>query len=126
MMASNLDKIESEHLEILLSAYNVDLIGRLVCGFLNTKVGQIKCGVTLILLTIKSKYEKPYIELKPQNRYMGFYTTISFINYTIWAHLLLKNTGGWDVVKGGSEKAPKHFETRQPAVDYARVLAKKL
>ncbi len=36
-----------------------------------------------------------------------------------------KNTGGWDVKIGGSDKASKHFETKQPAVDYARDLAKK-
>ena len=40
-------------------------------------------------------------------------------------HVVPKNTGGWDVKKGGSEKATKHFETKQPAVDYARDLAKK-
>ena len=40
-------------------------------------------------------------------------------------HVLPKNTGGWDVKKGGSDKATKHFETKQKAVDYARELAKK-
>ena len=40
-------------------------------------------------------------------------------------HVVPKNTGGWVVVKCGSDKATKHFETKQPAVDYARDLAKK-
>jgi len=35
-----------------------------------------------------------------------------------------KNTGGWDVKKGGSEKATKHFDIKRRAVDYARELAK--
>ena len=40
-------------------------------------------------------------------------------------HVVPKNTGGWDVKKGGSDRATKHFETKQPAVDYARDLARK-
>lgn len=40
-------------------------------------------------------------------------------------HVVPKSTGGWDVKNGGSDKATKHFETKQPAVDYARELAKK-
>ena len=40
-------------------------------------------------------------------------------------HVVPKSSGGWDVKKGGAETATKHFETKKPAVDYARDLAKK-
>ena len=40
-------------------------------------------------------------------------------------HVVPNPTSGWDVKKGGSSKATKHFDTKQPAVDYARDLAKK-
>jgi hypothetical protein len=33
--------------------------------------------------------------------------------------------GGWDVKKGGADKATKHFEKKQPAVDLARELSRK-
>ncbi len=31
----------------------------------------------------------------------------------------------WDVKKGGSDEATKHFDTKKPAVDFARDHAKK-
>lgn len=40
-------------------------------------------------------------------------------------HVVPNPTSGWDVKKGGSDKSTKHFDTKQPAVDYARDLAKK-
>lgn len=35
-------------------------------------------------------------------------------------HVVPNPTGGWDIKVGGGEKAIKHFETKQPAVDVAR------
>lgn len=36
-------------------------------------------------------------------------------------HVVVPNqSGGWDVKVGGGERAIKHFETKQPAVDAAR------
>lgn len=40
-------------------------------------------------------------------------------------HVVPNSTGGWDVKNCGSSRATKHFETKQPAVDYARDLAKR-
>lgn len=31
--------------------------------------------------------------------------------------------GGWDVKLGGGDKSIKHFETKDPAIDYARGLS---
>ncbi|MGD8781770.1 MAG: DUF2188 domain-containing protein [Ignavibacteria bacterium] len=34
-----------------------------------------------------------------------------------------KERGGWDVKKGGSEKAIKHFDKKQDAVDHGRQIS---
>ena len=39
-------------------------------------------------------------------------------------HVVPKIDGGWDVKKGGGEKAIKHFDKKQDAVDYGRVVSK--
>lgn len=44
-IVNHINTRESETNEILPSADNVDLIGRLVCGFLNAKGGKVVCGV---------------------------------------------------------------------------------
>ncbi|MBN8707325.1 MAG: DUF2188 domain-containing protein [Bacteroidetes bacterium] len=38
-------------------------------------------------------------------------------------HVLPKSTGGWDVKKGGAERASKHLDTKQKAIDYARTIS---
>ena len=40
-------------------------------------------------------------------------------------HVIPTKTGGCNVKKGGAEKASKHFEKKEEAVRYARVLSKK-
>jgi hypothetical protein len=35
-------------------------------------------------------------------------------------HVVPNPDGGWDVKKGGGERAIKHFDTKQDAVDYGR------
>ncbi|MDX9859291.1 MAG: DUF2188 domain-containing protein [Rhodospirillales bacterium] len=35
-------------------------------------------------------------------------------------HVVPNPDGGWDVKRGGAERASRHFDTKQPAVDYAR------
>jgi hypothetical protein len=40
-------------------------------------------------------------------------------------HVVPNPDGGWDSKKGGAERASKHFETKQDAVDYSRELSKK-
>ena len=35
-------------------------------------------------------------------------------------HVVPKSTGGWDVKKGGGERAIKHFDNKKEAVDFAR------
>jgi len=40
-------------------------------------------------------------------------------------HVVPNPEGGWDSKKGGAERASKHFETKQDAVDYSRELSKK-
>ena len=35
-------------------------------------------------------------------------------------HVVPANDGGWNVKKGGAEKASKHFEDKNDAVQYAR------
>ena len=35
-------------------------------------------------------------------------------------HVVHNPNGGWDVKVGGGERAIKHFETKQPAVDFGR------
>lgn len=40
-------------------------------------------------------------------------------------HVVPAPQGGWNVKKGGSEKATRHFETKAPAIDYAKQLSKK-
>ena len=40
-------------------------------------------------------------------------------------HVVPSPKGGWNVKKGGSEKASKHFDKKEKAVDYARNVSKK-
>ena len=40
-------------------------------------------------------------------------------------HVVPAPKGGWNVKKGGAEKASKHFENKEKAVDYARNISKK-
>ena len=42
----------------------------------------------------------------------------------ITQHVVPASKGGWNVRRGGSEKATKHFYTKAPAIDYARALSK--
>lgn len=35
-------------------------------------------------------------------------------------HVVHNPTGGWDVKAGGGQRAIKHFDIKQPAVDYGR------
>ena len=39
-------------------------------------------------------------------------------------HVVPSPQGGWSVRKEGAERATKHFQTKQPAVDYARDIAR--
>lgn len=39
-------------------------------------------------------------------------------------HVVPNPDGGWDVKKGGGEKAIKHFDKKQEAVDFGRGIAK--
>jgi len=38
-------------------------------------------------------------------------------------HVTSNPNGGWDIKKGGSEKATKHYETKQPAIEHAKKIA---
>lgn len=38
-------------------------------------------------------------------------------------HVVPNPSGGWDVKVSGGERAIKHFETKQPAVDLARQIS---
>lgn len=40
-------------------------------------------------------------------------------------HVVPSPKGGWNSKKGGAERASKHFEKKQDAVDYSRKLSKK-
>jgi len=40
-------------------------------------------------------------------------------------HVVPNPDGGWHSKKGGSERASKHFDKKQDAVDYSRELSKK-
>jgi uncharacterized protein YdaT len=40
-------------------------------------------------------------------------------------HVVPNTDGGWDSKKGGAERASKHFDKKQDAVDYSRELSKK-
>ncbi len=39
-------------------------------------------------------------------------------------HVVPSHEGGWDVKKGGAERASAHFEKKQDAVDKAREISK--
>lgn len=39
-------------------------------------------------------------------------------------HVVHHSTGGWDVKASGSKRATKHFETKAPAIEYGRNIAK--
>ncbi|MDP1678910.1 MAG: DUF2188 domain-containing protein [Candidatus Nitrotoga sp.] len=39
-------------------------------------------------------------------------------------HVIPNPKGGWDIKVGGGEKAIKHFETKQPAIDIAREISR--
>lgn len=39
-------------------------------------------------------------------------------------HVLPDPDGGWDVKRGGGERASRHFDTKQDAVDYAREVSR--
>lgn len=39
-------------------------------------------------------------------------------------HVVPSKNGGWDVKGEGNTKATKHFDTKQPAVDYARDISR--
>jgi hypothetical protein len=38
-------------------------------------------------------------------------------------HVVPSPKGGWDSIKGGGEKAIKHFERKQDAVDFTRKIS---
>lgn len=40
-------------------------------------------------------------------------------------HVVPNPNGGWDVKKGGAQRASDHFETKQPAIDRGRDLSRK-
>ncbi|HCA42421.1 MAG TPA: hypothetical protein DEP28_04130 [Bacteroidetes bacterium] len=40
-------------------------------------------------------------------------------------HVVPNPTGGWDSKRENAEKASKHFETKQKAMDWSRDMAKK-
>jgi hypothetical protein len=39
-------------------------------------------------------------------------------------HVVPNSDGGWDLKKGGGERAIKHFDIKQDAVDFGRVVSK--
>lgn len=39
-------------------------------------------------------------------------------------HVVPNKDGGWDVKKGGGQKAIKHFDRKQDAVDHGRQISK--
>lgn len=39
-------------------------------------------------------------------------------------HVVKDSKGGWAVKKGGGEKASRHFDTQQDAIDWGRQVAK--
>jgi len=39
-------------------------------------------------------------------------------------HVVPSPEGGWNVKKGGSEKASKHFEKKDEAVSYGRIVSR--
>ncbi len=39
-------------------------------------------------------------------------------------HVLPDPEGGWDVKRGGAERASRHFDIKQDAVDYAREVSR--
>ncbi len=39
-------------------------------------------------------------------------------------HVVPNPSGGWDIKKGGAERATKHFDKKQEAVDKAREISK--
>lgn len=39
-------------------------------------------------------------------------------------HVVPASDGGWNVKKGGSEKASKHFDKKVEAIDYGRKVSK--
>ena len=40
-------------------------------------------------------------------------------------HVIPAMNGGWNVLKRGSSRASKHFDTRQGAIDYGRALSQR-
>lgn len=40
-------------------------------------------------------------------------------------HVVPAKDGGWNVKKGGAEKASKHFDVKKEAVEYGREVSKK-
>lgn len=38
-------------------------------------------------------------------------------------HVVHNPNGGWDVKVGGGERAIKHFDIKQPAIDYGRTIS---
>ena len=40
-------------------------------------------------------------------------------------HVVHNHNGGWDVKASGAKRATKHFETKAPAVEFGRNIAKK-
>lgn len=39
-------------------------------------------------------------------------------------HVMKSKSGGWNVKRGGSQKATKHFDTQHDAIDWGRRLAR--
>ena len=39
-------------------------------------------------------------------------------------HVVPNPDGGWDVKRGGGERASRHFDNKQPAIDYAREVSR--
>ena len=40
-------------------------------------------------------------------------------------HVVHNSNGGWDIKIGGGEKSIKHFDTKQPAIDYGRSISQR-
>lgn len=39
-------------------------------------------------------------------------------------HVVPSNKGGWDVKRGGGDRASGHFDTKKEAVDFGRVVSR--
>ena len=39
-------------------------------------------------------------------------------------HVVHNSDGGWDVKRGGGDRASGHFETKREAIDYGRIVSR--